>query len=121
MREAIDRAIDAGAEPTVPSRSRGLLLRAPGASRAIQLFSRGVPNTAGRYYFDRLQREPPDHGFDGVQPVREGRKEIALLRNGRRVVLRVFDGREWSFTRMGREFYRTARKEYIVQLPIIST
>jgi hypothetical protein len=50
--------------------------------------------------------------------VREGRKETTLLRNGRKVTLRVFNGREWSFTRIGRDYYRTARKEYIIQLPI---
>jgi hypothetical protein len=78
-----------------------------------------VPNKAGRYYFDQLQREPPDHGFDAsVQPVREGRREFALMKNGRRVTLRTFNGRTWSFTGFGRDFYKTARKTYIVQLPI---
>jgi hypothetical protein len=41
-----------------------------------------------------------------------------MLKNGRRVILRTFDGREWRFTKMGTEYYRHARKEYDIQLPI---
>jgi hypothetical protein len=41
-----------------------------------------------------------------------------MLKNGRRVILRTFDGREWRFTKMGKEYYRHARKEYDLQLPI---
>jgi hypothetical protein len=117
-RVAIDRAIAGGAEPTAPARSRGLLLRPPGEARAIRLFTGGAPNAAGRYYFEQVGHAAPDHGFDGVQPTREGRKEVALLKNGRKAVLRVFNGREWSFTRLGKEYYKTARREYIVQLPV---
>jgi hypothetical protein len=47
-----------------------------------------VPNAAGRYYFEQIREQPPDHGFDAdVTPVREGRKEYAMMKNGRRVVL----------------------------------
>jgi len=120
VRDAIDRAIQGGAEPYAPARSRGLLLRAPGRARGIGLFHRGVPNAAGKYYFEQLRRDPPDHGFDHTSAVREGRKEIGMLKNGRRVVLRVFNGKDWSFTRLGKEYYKTARKQYIVQLPILN-
>jgi hypothetical protein len=42
-----------------------------------------------------------------------------MLKTGRKVTLRTFNGKDWTFTRLGREFYKTARKEYIVQLPVI--
>ena len=102
-----------------PPRAPGACCCAPpGEAKGIRLFTGGAPNAAGKYYYEQVGHAAPDHGFDGVQPTREGRKEVALLKNGRKAVLRVFDGRQWTFTRLGKEYYKTARKEYVVQLPV---
>ena len=93
LKERIDRAIRDGAEPFAPARSRGLVLRAPGESKSIQLVRKGAPSAAGQYYYQQIRKDPPDRGFDSAEPVRVGRKEIAMLKSGQKVTLRTFDGK----------------------------
>jgi hypothetical protein len=96
-------------------RPRGLVACCCGPRGGLgpsRLFREGVPNRAGGSLLSELRREPPDHGFDAnVQPVREGRKEIAMTEE------RPASGAPESSMgasghspRMGRQFYKTAAR-----------
>jgi hypothetical protein len=47
--------------------------------------------------------------------------ETIRLRNGRKAVTRRWDAAkgEWTFTRLGNRFYKTIRRNYVVQVPAI--
>ena len=82
----------------------------------------GVVSPQGEYYFHLTGENPPDRTFDYNQiPSRRGDTEYARDRSGREVRLRTLrpDG-QYSYTSLGRQFFRLQQVEHIVHVPVIN-
>ena len=78
---------------------------------------------AGRYWESIAPDRLPTEGFDvGQTPTREGNIETIRVR-GMEKTTRSYDPatNSWKYTRLGRDFYKKARVDYVVRVPSIHT
>jgi len=117
----IDAAIASGVDPHAATRGaqQSLFLRAPGTKRPFALLdAQGELRPAGRYYFQKLAKDPPASGFDKNQePVLEGKRFTIRTRRGETKTVREWRGDRWHVTALGKQFYKNRTARYIVDLP----
>ena len=122
-RAAIDIAIAAGTEPTI-GRSAQTTLRLrqnPGRS-SYTLLSRadGTRTPAGEYYYETTGRPAPSRMFDhGAPLIQRGASDYVTTRNGKLALVRTLmpDGTT-RVTRLGKQYFRAGKTEYIVSIPV---
>ena len=123
-RAAIDIAIAAGTPPTL-GRSAQTTLRLrqnPGRS-SYTLLSRadGTRTPAGDYYYGTTGRPAPSRMFDhGAPLIQRGASDYVTTRNGKLALVRTLmnDG-STRVTRLGKQYFRGGRTEYIVSVPVV--
>ena len=119
-RTAIDVLHSAGAQPQKMKTTDGYGLR--NGARSIPLIdATGNKTLAGRYYEQHSGRTLPTGGFLQQTAQREGNTETIKLRDGKRGVTRRWDpaGGEFKFTALGKKYYSTLRRNYVVDVPIV--
>ena len=83
----------------------------------------GGQKTKADEYFETLGGEMPGGGgFNPSQaPQREGNTEYILMRDGKKRPTRRWDPGEsdWVFTALGKSFYSTTKRNYVVQVSVI--
>ena len=76
----------------------------------------------GKYFYQKLNEQPPNRTFDPHQPTESsrGRTETIKLRDGSRVAVRVFNAvkNEWRLTRLGKQFYSKQNDRWTVNIPV---
>ncbi len=90
--------------------------------RWIQLVDNsGKKTPAGRYWEQISEESLPEGGFLQQTAVRDGNVETIKLRDGRRGVTRRWDpgSGEFKFTALGKRYYATLRRNYVVDVPIV--
>jgi hypothetical protein len=126
-RVGLQRALDAGFEPRTSGTSRGLIVSIPrpGLKTTYRtLIDRnGGPTPAGTFFFEALNREPPNRKFDPQQePVRAryGRREEIQLRDDSKATVRTYNARtgSWRLTALGKAFYAHRPTTWTVQIPV---
>ena len=123
-RQSIDIAIAAGTQPNI-GRSAQTTLRLrqnPGRS-SYALLSRadGTLTPAGDHYFASTGTPEPSRQFDRGAPLtKKGAGDYVTTRSGRLALVRKLqpDGTT-HVTRLGRQYFRGGRTEYVVSVPVI--
>jgi hypothetical protein len=114
-KSALDAALAAGMRPRPTGGARGLVVTIPGTGGRKSAYRslidrRGNMTAAGRYFYEKLNEDPPDRGFDpDQQPKRaaRGRSETIQLRDGTTAVVRTWNHLkgEWRLTKLGQQFF----------------
>ncbi len=80
----------------------------------------GASTVAGRYWAKQTGSELPAGGFMNQVAERTGNVESIRLRDGARGVTRRWDEAtgEYSFTRLGNQYYKTLRRSYVAVIPV---
>ena len=110
----IDSAIDNGAQP-YRSKANNLLLRLGEKSYATLQGPSGGLTGAGRYYYEKSGQAQPDE-FDGSTLQQRGATDY-LVRAGKARVLRRFQGGEYTYTALGKRYFREHTTSYLVNVP----
>ena len=110
----IDAAIDSSAQP-YRSKANNLLLRLGEKSYATLQGSSGGLTGAGRYYYEKSGQAQPDE-FDGGTLQQRGATDY-LVRAGKARVLRRFQGGEYTYTALGKRYFREHTTSYLVNVP----
>ena len=118
-RQRIDTMIAAGVQPSKPRSSEGLAL-IQGRSRVLMVANDGSKTRAGEYWEQATGSVLPAGGFMQQVAQREGNKEYINLSNGKRGLVRRFDGAsgDYEFTKLGKAYYKTIRRNYVAQVPV---
>ena len=118
MKNQIDAAVAAGAQPKAPRSGLGLVL--PTGARFRTLYDKKGLTAAGKYYYEK-SRIPPPGQFDFQQDaVRKGRSQFIKLLDGTQKKISTWDNvqREWKLTALGKTFYAKAVDRYTVLWPV---
>jgi hypothetical protein len=120
QRELIDELVAAGAVPQKLRNSEGISL-VLGRRRISMVDSGGSVTPQGVYWQQSTGGQLPAGGFMQQVASRDGDVETIRLRNGRKATTRRWDAvkGEWKFTRLGNRYYKTLRRNYVVQVPVI--
>ena len=103
---------------TIPSAHPG------GRSSYRMLIDRsGNVTKNGKYFYRRLNEQPPNRTFDPEQQTERsnrGRSETIKLRDGSRAAVRVFNHLkgEWRLTKLGEDFFGKRNDRWIVDIPV---
>ena len=114
IREKVDELLQAGAEPR-RTKTGGVRLG------TISVLRPNGQKTASGEYLESKGHVLPSGAFDSTQaPERVGNSEYIQMRGGGKRVTRRWDPTEndWKFTALGKSFYSTLRRNYIVQVPV---
>ena len=127
-KSALDRALAANLNPRPTGGSRGLVVTIPGVNGRKSTYRtlidrRGSMTTAGKYYFERLNADPPDRGFDPDQEpkrVSRGRSETIQLRDGSTATVRTWNHLKgtWRLTKLGTESFGNRQNQWVVRIPV---
>ena len=82
--------------------------------------SAGTITTAGRRYQELTGSTLESFAYNPDQvPKRRGNAEFITMKSGKEKVIRNFDPAtsEYSYTTLGKRFFKDVRKEYIVKVP----
>ena len=113
VKKALDEAIQAGKQPKAPRSGIGLVLPLNSRNRAL-VDKKGVTKI-GKYYYQQMGIDAP-MTFDFQQDaVRRGRSKFIKLLDGTQKKVSTWDNikNEWSFTRLGHQFYAKAVDRYV--------
>ena len=91
-----------------------------GARKQITLRGdNGALTNAGKTWEQITGRALMDGGFQNQIPQRDGNVETIKLRNGQRAITRRWLPalNKWRFTPLGKRFYRTLTRNYVVSVP----
>ena len=79
----------------------------------------GTLTNAGKSWEQQTGRALMDGGFQNQIPQRDGNVETIKLRSGQRAVTRrwVPSLNKWRFTNLGKRFYKTLTRNYVVSVP----
>ena len=118
----VDELVNAGHQPVV-TKSGSVLMR-NGAGKSVTLQRPSGKRTAAGKYFEGQGGSIPggDTGYDPkIIPERIGNTEFIRMKSGKTRVTRRWDPVEsdWSFTALGRSFYSSTKRNYVVQVPVI--
>ena len=119
-REKLDELIAQGHNPKKRKTSEAIGVR-HGKSTISMVDNAGKKTPAGLYWEQKAGAPPiPDGGFLQQAARREGNIETIVLRDGRRGVTRRWDpaSNEFKFTALGKKYYATLRRNYVVDVPI---
>ena len=115
-------AIAANLQPRRTAGNKTVLPAAPGSSSFVVLASSsGMLTPAGELYYSITGAQPPTRQFDPNQtPVNRGGSTFITGRDGRPLKLRFLgaDG-QLQLTAAGREYYKDAKDEFIVTVPVL--
>ena len=103
----IQTAIEGNIVPQRSKSSSDLLLRL-GNNKHAKLQQRGKTTPAGRFYFAQTQTTPETYDIQGTV-VQRGSTEF-LVTNGKARVLRRLVGNEYTYTRLGRQFFNAKKR-----------
>ena len=112
---ALDAAIQAGSQPSVPRRSgMGLVLKTP-SGRFRTLVDKNGITPAGRYYYEKTGIPAPSVGRGGFNhqqdAVRKGRSRSQYIKllDGSQKKVSTWDSlkREWKLTELGKNSLQT--------------
>ena len=107
----------------VVTKNGSVVLRGEGQKSVLLQRPGGQKTKAGEYFTSALGGEMPGQGgFNPTQaPQRVGNIEYITTRDSRRRRTRRWDPGEsdWVFTALGRSFYSTTKRNYVVQVPVI--
>ena len=109
----LDAAIDKRTQPH-RSKSNNILLRLGGKGYATLQAAVGL-TAAGEYYYARSNQTPPDE-FDGGTLQQRGATEY-LVSNGKARVLRRYSNGDYTYTALGRRYFREHTTSYLVNVP----
>ena len=112
----IQTAIEGNIVPQRSKSSSDLLLRL-GNNKHAKLQQRGKTTPAGRFYFAQTQTTPETYDIQGTV-VQRGSTEF-LVTNGKARVLRRLVGNEYTYTRLGRQFFNAKKTSYLVHVPAV--
>ncbi len=120
-KQKIDELHALGRRPEKLKTSEAIGLRS-GRSTIKLIGNDGKKTPAGLYWEQKAGAPPlPDGGFLQQAARREGNTETIELRGGKRAVTRRWDpgSGEFKFTALGKKYYSTLRRSYVVDVPII--
>ncbi len=120
-KQNIDELHALGRRPEKLKTSEAIGLRS-GRSTIKLIGNDGKKTPAGLYWEQKAGAPPlPDGGFLQQAARREGNTETIELRGGKRAVTRRWDpgSGEFKFTALGKKYYSTLRRSYVVDVPII--
>ena len=118
VKNQIDAAITARAQPKAPRNGIGLIL--PTSARSRTLYDKNGITAAGKYYYDKTGIPPPGK-FDYQQDAtRKGTSQYIKLLDGTQKKISTWDNinREWKLTALGRTFYSKAVDKFTVLWPV---
>jgi hypothetical protein len=118
-RTRIDQFILTGVAPSRLKGSEAMALKA--AKSIIKLVDdAGESTAAGRYWAKKTGTELPAGGFMNQIATRTGNTETIKLRDGSLGVTRHWNEGtgEYNFTRLGNQYYKTLRRNYITIVPV---
>ena len=110
----IDAAIDNSTQP-YRSKTNNLLLRLGEKGYATLQDQNGGLTSAGKYYYEKSGKAQPDE-FGGGTLQQRGATEY-LVRAGKARVLRRFQGGEYTYTALGKRYFREHTTSYLVNVP----
>ena len=120
-KQKLDELFTQGARPQKLKTSEAIGLRS--GKSIITLIDNGGQKTIAGLYWEQKAGAPPlqQGGFLQQAARREGNTETIALRNGKRAVTRRWDpaSNEFKFTAIGKKYYSTLRRNYVVDVPII--
>ena len=119
-RSKLDALITAGQEPAKHKTTESIGIRS--GKRSISLVdAAGKKTPAGIYFEQKAGKNLPDGGFLQQKARRDGNAETIALRDGKRGVTRRWDvgTGEFKFTALGKKYYSTLRRNYVVDVPIV--
>ena len=126
QREVVRTAVLAGRRANPTAANRIILPTGQGATarqRRYVILSTpdGELTAQGELYYHLTREHQPDRRFDYNQiPARRGESEYARDRSGREVKLRTLKANgEYTYTPLGRIFFRLQQVEHIVHIPVI--
>ena len=123
-RQALDVAIAAGTAPKIgKSAQTTLRLRQNPGRSSYTVLSRadGSLTPAGDHYFAATGAPAPSRQFDrGAPLVKKGAGDYVTTRNGKlALVRRLLPDGTTHVTRLGRQYFRGGKTEYVVSVPAI--
>jgi len=107
-------------QPEKMKTSEGIGVRS--GRRLITLVDSGGKKTAAGKWWEKKSGEAlPEGGFMQQKAMREGNTETIRLRDGRKGITRRWDpgSGEYKFTALGKKYYSTLRRNYVVDVPIV--
>ena len=116
----VDQFITSGTAPKRLKGSEAIALQT-GKSIVKLVDDEGEPTLPGRYWSQRTGEDLPAGGFMQQAASRIGNVETIRLRDGTRGVVRRWNEatEEYNFTRLGYTYYKTVRRNYVAQVPVI--
>ena len=112
--DAIDAAITGNTRPH-RSKQQDLLLRLGTGRSYARLQQDGQLTPAGEYYYRKTGDTPPDE-FDNATVRQRGATEY-LVANGKARVLRRYSNGDYTYTALGRRYFREHTTSYLVNVP----
>ena len=118
MQAFLEGAIAAGSAPRkTPSDS--IILRRDREHRVL-VSAAGHLTLAGRQYQELTNARLETYSYDTKQtPTRRGNVETIKMRGGKEKAVRTFDPAtgEFTYTTLGKRYFKDTRREYIVKVP----
>ncbi len=115
---ALDELHSQGAQPEKLKTSEAIGLRR-GRGTVILVDTAGKKTPAGLYWEQKGTAPLPEGGFLQQRARREGNVETIATRDGKRAVTRRWDASgEYKYTQLGKKYYSTLRRNYVVDVPV---
>ena len=121
IKQKVQKFIDSGAKPVPNTRGKSnLILRGPNRSYVQLSKPDGTPTAAGLFWQELTNEVLPQSGVMGQTAVREGNVEYIRTKEGKRATRRLdLASGDWIFTKLGLKYYKTLRRNYVVNVPVI--
>ena len=103
------------ARSRIATQKNNLLLRLDGKSYATLQGPSGRLTTAGKYYYAKSDQAPPNE-FDGGTLQQRGATEY-LVRAGKARVLRRLHNGDYTYTALGKRYFKELTTSYLVNVP----
>ena len=119
MQQFIEKAIERGTGPRKTA-NESVILRGEGRDYKVLVNSSGSITKVGRRYQELGGVELESISYDINQtPTRTGNVETIKMRGGKEREVRRYDPAtgEYTYSTLGKRFYKNARREYIVKVP----
>ena len=104
--------------PTRSKSSNDLLLQL-GNKQYARLQQRGKTTPAGAFYFSKTNTKP--HTYDIVGDVIQRGSTEYLLTNGKLRVLRRLSGEDYTYTRLGTQYFSAKKVTYFFSAEVLRT
>jgi len=114
----IEGLVELGVSPAKLKTSDAIAL-IHGKTRIVLVDIAGDPTAAGKYWSTHTKRELPQGIFMPQVAIREGNTETIQLKDGKKVTRRWTTDGEFSFTKLGDQYYAKQKRNSVVQVPVV--